>query len=148
MQNMDNNKIHINEETLFAVLGLGRFGRSITEPLFDNGLNVLCCDINEHLVQEASVYSTHAYVADVSEKAALEKIGIGNFDVVIIAFSSDFEASAITATILKEMGVPYIMAKANGPRQKYILESIGVNRVVLPEKEMGERIAHGFIDKL
>lgn len=138
-------KIQVNRDTQFAVLGLGKFGRSIARTLFDNGFNVLCCDMNEHMIQDASAYTTHAYLADASEKAALEKIGIGNFDVVIIAFSDDFEAAAITATILKEMGVGYILAKANGLRQKQILESIGVDRVVLPEKDMGERIAYGFI---
>lgn len=138
-------KVRVDKNTQFAVLGLGKFGRSIAKTLYDNGLNVLCCDINEHTVQEVSSYTTHAYLADASEKTALEKIGIGNFDVVIIAFSTDFEAAAITATIVKEMGVRYILAKANGPRQKQILESIGVDRVVLPEKEMGERIAYGFI---
>ena len=135
----------VNEDTQFAVLGLGKFGRSITKTLFENGLNVLCCDMDEHLVQEASAYSTYAYQADAADKAALEKIGIGNFDVVIISLSVDFEAEAITATIVKEMGVPYILAKANGLRQKQILEAIGVTRVVLPEKEMGERVAYGFI---
>lgn len=137
--------VQVDRSTQFAVLGLGKFGRSVAKTLFDNGLNVLCCDRDEHLVQEAAAYSTHAYAADISEKAALEKIGIGNFDVVIIAFSQDFEAAAITATIVKEMGVGYILAKANGRRQKQILETIGVNRVVLPEKEMGERIAYAFI---
>ncbi len=97
-------KVRVDKNTQFAVLGLGKFGRSIAKTLYDNGLNVLCCDINEHTVQEVSSYTTHAYLADVSEKTALEKIGIGNFDVVIIAFSADFEAAAITATIVKEIG--------------------------------------------
>lgn len=145
MKKKKKNMVQVDRTTQFAVLGLGKFGRSIAKTLFDNGLNVLCCDRDEHLVQEAVAYSTHAYAADISEKAALEKIGIGNFDVVIIAFSQDFEAAAITATIVKEMGVGYILAKANGRRQKQILETIGVNRVVLPEKEMGERIAYAFI---
>lgn len=137
--------VRVDKNTQFAILGLGKFGRSIARVLYENGFNVLCCDVDEHLVQEATAYSTHAYVADASDKNALEKIGIGNFDVVIIAMSEDFEASAITATIVKEMGVPFIMSKANGLRQKQILESIGVDRVVLPEKEIGERIAYGFI---
>lgn len=145
MKKRKNKRIQINRTTQFAVLGLGKFGRSIAKTLFDNGFNVLCCDINELIVQEVSDYTTHAFLADASDKTALDKIGIGNFDVVIIAFSADFEAAAITASIVKEMGVNYILAKANGPRQKQILESIGVDRVILPEKEMGERIAYGFI---
>ena len=138
-------QMRFTPDTQFAVLGLGKFGQSIAKTLYENGMNVLCCDLDEHKVQDAAGYATHAYQIDVSEKLALEKIGIRNFDVVIIAFSSDFEAAAITATIVKEMGVGYILAKANGLRQKHILESIGVNRVVLPEKEIGERIAYSFV---
>lgn len=137
--------IKVDKHTQFAVLGLGKFGKSIAETLFDNGYDVLCCDINEHVVNEAAEFATHVIQADVSDKTVLEKIGIGNFDVVVIAFSDDFEATVITAMIAKEMKVPYIMAKANGIRQKKILESIGVNRVVLPEIEMGEKVAYSFI---
>ncbi len=145
MKEKRNTKIYVDKDTQFAVLGLGKFGRSVAKTLYDNDLNVLCCDIDEHIVQEVAPFATYTYQADVSEKSALEKLGINNFDVVIIAFGADFEAGAITATILKEMGVRYILAKANGPRQKQILESIGVDRVVLPEEEMGERIAYSFI---
>lgn len=126
MRKRKTTKIRVNKNTQFAVLGLGKFGRSIAKTLFDNGLNVLCCDTDEHVVQEVSAYTTQPMLPMPLKKSALEKIGIGNFDVVIIAFSADFEAAAITATIVKEMGVGYILAKANGPRQKQILESIGV----------------------
>ena len=64
---------------------------------------------------------------------------------VVIAFTEDFEAGVVTAIILKEMGVRYILAKASGLRQKQIFESIGVNRVIVPEEEMGERVAYSFI---
>jgi trk system potassium uptake protein TrkA len=138
-------KITVTKDTQFAILGLGKFGRSMALTLFDNGFNVLCCDIREGVVQEAVDIATHVAQADASDKQALEKLGIGNFDVVVIAFSADFEAAAVTATILKEMGVPYIVAKANGIRQKQIFQSIGVDRVILPEREMGERIAYGLI---
>lgn len=138
-------KFRVDKNTQFAVLGLGKFGRSMTETLFENGYNVFCCDINESIVREVSEYATHIIQADASDIYVLEKIGLKNFDVVIIAFSNDFEASVITAMIAKEMNVPYIMAKANGIRQKQILESIGVNRVILPEKEMGDKVAYEFI---
>jgi trk system potassium uptake protein TrkA len=138
-------KFRVDKYTQFAVLGLGKFGRSMAASLFENGFDVFCCDINENVVREATEYATHIIQADAADKAVLEKIGLGNFDVVIIAFSNDFEAAVITAMIAKEMNVPYIMAKANGLRQKQILETIGVNRVILPEKEMGEKIAYEFI---
>lgn len=138
-------QFRVDKYTQFAVLGLGKFGTSMAETLSKNGHDVFCCDIDEHVVREASEYATHVIQADASDKYVLEKIGLRNFDVVIIAFSKDFEASVITAMIAKEMEVPYVMAKANGLRQKQILESIGVDRVVLPEKEMGEKVTYELI---
>lgn len=138
-------KITVDENTQFAILGLGKFGRGMAGTLFENGHHVLCCDVDEHVVHEAASFATHVVQADASDKAVLEKLGIGNFDVVVIAFSADFESAAVTATILKELKVPCVIAKANGSRQKLILESIGVDRVILPEKEMGERVAYNLI---
>jgi trk system potassium uptake protein TrkA len=135
----------VDKHTQFAILGLGKFGRSVSATLFDNSYDVFCCDINESVVREVAEYATHIIQADAADKAVLEKIGLSNFDVVIIAFSNDFEAAVIAAMIAKEMKVPYIMAKANGLRQKQILETIGVDRVILPEKEMGEKVAYEFI---
>lgn len=137
--------INVDKHTQFAVLGLGKFGRSMAEALFENGNDVFCCDINEAVVHEVSEYATHVIQADASDKFVLERIGLKNFDVVIIAFSNDFEASVITSMIAKEMNVPYVIAKANGLRQKQILETIGVNRVILPEIEMGEKVAYELI---
>ncbi len=139
------NRILVDENTQFAILGLGKFGKSLACGLYENGYSVLCVDINANVVHEAASYATHIVQADASDKAVLEKLGIGNFDIVVIAFSSDFEAAAVTATILKELNVGYVIAKANGIRQKQIFESIGVDRVVLPEKEMGERVAISLI---
>lgn len=135
----------VDKNTQFAVLGLGKFGRGMASLLYENGYSVLGCDLNEGIVNNAAEYTTHTMQVDVSDKAVLEKIGIKNFDVVIIAFSLDFEAAAVTASILKELKVKYVIVKANGLRQKQILESIGVDRVILPEKEMGERVAYSLI---
>lgn len=135
----------VDKYTQFAVLGLGKFGRSMVETLSYNGFDVFCCDINDNVVREASQYATHVIQADASDKSVLEKIGLKNFDIVIIAFSNDFEASVITSMIAKEMNVPYVIAKANGLRQKQILESVGVNRVILPEMEMGEKVTYELI---
>ncbi|MGB4660893.1 MAG: TrkA family potassium uptake protein [Mobilitalea sp.] len=138
-------KFRTSKSTQFAVLGLGKFGRSVAATLYNNGFDVLCCDINEAVVHESSEYATHVMQADVTDKAVLEKIGLRNFDVVIIAFSGDFEDTCITSMIAKEMNVPYLVTKANGIRQKKILEMMGVDYVVLPETEMGEKVAYSFI---
>lgn len=138
-------KIKIGRDTQFAILGMSKFGRAMAETLYENGYTVLCCDEKENAVHEAAEYATHVVQADASDKAVLLKLGITNFDVVVIAFGEDFEAAAVTATILKELKVPYIIAKANGLRQKLILESIGADHVILPEREMGERFAYSLI---
>ncbi|MDD2214219.1 MAG: TrkA family potassium uptake protein [Oscillospiraceae bacterium] len=138
-------EINVNRQTQFAVLGLGKFGRSVAETLFANGYTVLACDQDENLVREAVSFTTHVVRADASDKAVLDRLGIQAFDVVIIAFSSDFEASCETVLILKELGVRYVIAKANGSRQKFILTSIGTDRVVMPEFEMGEQLAYGLV---
>ncbi|HHX72440.1 MAG TPA: TrkA family potassium uptake protein [Clostridiales bacterium] len=137
--------LNISKRTQFAVLGLGKFGSSVASTLFSNGYDVMCCDLSEAQVHEAASFCTHAVQADVTDKAAMENIGLGNFDVVIVALSEDFENALIAVMIAKELGVPFIVAKANGPRQKVILESIGVDRVILPEVEMGERVALSLI---
>ncbi len=139
------NKLKFDKNAQIAVLGLGKFGRSIAATLHENGIQVLCCDINPALVQEATEYCTFAIEADVTDPSALSKLGLGNFDAVVVAFSSDFEAAIITCMIAKEMNIPFVLAKANGVRQKKIMENIGVDRVVLPEMEMGERIAYQII---
>jgi len=127
--------------TQFAVLGLGRFGISIVQTLSEYDVNIMACDKNETRLQWAAEFATHTVKVDVTDENALKKLGLGNFEVVIIATGEDFEASLITAMIAKESGVQYIIVKACSNRQKTILESVGVNKVILPEHEMGAKLA-------
>ncbi len=129
----------------FAVLGLGRFGMSIVQTLSESNANILACDTDELKLQQAAEYATHVVQVDVSDENALEKLGLGNFEVVILAIGEDFEASQIAAMIAKEHGVKHIIVKARNNRQKKILESIGVHEVVLPEHEMGAKLARKLI---
>jgi trk system potassium uptake protein TrkA len=125
----------------FAVLGLGRFGMSIVQTLSESEANILACDKDESKLQQASEYATHMVQVDVTDENALEKLGLGNFDVVIVGIGENFEASQIAAMIAKEHGVKRIIVKAKNKRQKIILESIGVHEVILPEHEMGAKLA-------
>lgn len=129
----------------FAVLGLGRFGRSIAKTLSENGAEVLAVDNNMELVQDISEYVTHAVMADITDEADLRNLGLGNFDVVIIATGSHLESSVLAILLAKEMGVPYVIAKALDENHKKILEKIGVDRVILPEREMGVHIANKLL---
>lgn len=130
----------------FAVIGLGRFGMSIIKTLAEYDVSILACDKDPARLHAASDYATHVVQVDVLDEASIGRLGLGNFDVVIIAMGEDFEASIMTTMLAKEQGAKHVLAKAYGARQKKILESVGADKVVLPEHEMGVKIARRFVD--
>lgn len=136
---------NLNEKSQFAVFGLGKFGSSIANELLENNRNVFCCDINGKRVQELSSTFEHILQADVTDDEFLESIGIGNFDVVVIAFSKNFEDAVLATVKLKEYNVPYVIAKAADERHKNVLEKIGADYVILPEVVMGEKLANALM---
>ncbi len=129
----------------FAVLGLGRFGQSIVKTLSQNGNNVLACDIDEDVVQDMSEIATHVVQVDVTDEHAMARLGLRNFDVVIVAIGSNLESSTMATLIAKEQGAKYVLSKAKNHMQKSILEKVGADKVVLPEWEMGNRVATNLI---
>lgn len=129
----------------FAVLGLGRFGESIAKTLVENGCDVLCCDKNIEIVNEMSKYGCHSVQADVTNVHVLNEFGINNFDVVIVAIGEDMEGSILATMMAKDLGAKHVIAKAKNDIQKSILEKVGADRVVLPERDMGKRIANTLI---
>ncbi len=129
----------------FAVLGLGRFGQSIATTLVDNGCDVLCVDKSIEAVNEMSKYASNVTRADVSDVHAMAALGLNNFDVVIIAIGENMEAAIMATLIAKEMGVKTVITKAKSDIQKSILQKVGADRVVLPERDMGIRIATNLI---
>ena len=129
----------------YMVIGLGHFGMSVAKTISDNGYEVLGIDCDANKVQEASEFLTHAIKMDINDEGALKDAGMSNFDVVIIAVGSSLEASIIAALTAKELGIGYIVAKAKSLIHKKALLKIGVDRVILPEKEMGVRVANSLI---
>ena len=129
----------------FAILGLGRFGQSIAKTLVDNGCDVLCVDKNIDAVNDMSKYASNVTRADVADVHAMSALGLNNFDVVIIAIGENMEAGIMATLIAKEMGVQNVITKAKNEIQKSILQKVGADRVVLPEKDMGIRIATSLI---
>ena len=87
----------------------------------------------------------HAVQADATDENALRALGIRNFDVAIISIGGDIQSSVMATLILRELGVKYIIAKGNGELHAKVLYKIGADRVVLPEKDMGVRVAHNII---
>lgn len=125
----------------FAVIGLGSFGMSIVRTLAENDNNILACDKDESKLQQAADYATHLVQVDATDEIALEKLGLGNFEIVIVAIGEDFEASQIASLVAKESGAKHIIVKARNKRQKAILERMGIQEVILPEHEMGAKLA-------
>jgi len=129
----------------FAVIGLGRFGTSVATTLHKMGYEVLAIDNNEERVQEFSNEVTHVVQADTTDEDTLKALGIRNFDVVIVAIGEDIQANILTTLQLKELGVPYIVAKASNQLHGKVLEKLGADRVVYPERDMGQRVAHNLV---
>lgn len=128
----------------FIVIGLGRFGTSVAETLYDLGNDVLAVDSDEEVVQNVSEKVTHAVQLDANDENSLRALGISNFDVAIISIGSDIQASILATLLVKEMGVKHVVAKANTALHAKVLYKIGANRVIFPEKDMGMRVAHNL----
>lgn len=126
----------------FAVIGLGRFGSSVARTLYQMGFEVMGIDSNEELVEDIKDQITYGVTADAQEERVLESLGIRNFDVVIVAIGSDIQASVLITLTLKEMGVKKVVVKAVNDIHGRLLEKVGADKVVYPERDMGERVAH------
>lgn len=131
-------------EKEFVVIGLGRFGGSIVRELNALGMDVMAIDLSEARVNEYSEIATHAVVADTTDEAVMKSLGIRNFDQVIVAIGENIQTSTLTTLILKELGVKKVIAKAQNDYHAKILNKIGADLVVHPERDMGRRIAHNI----
>ncbi len=131
----------------FAVLGLGKFGSGVAESLTKAGAEVLAVDTDEEIVNNIAPNVTHAVRADVCDAEVLKSLGVSNMDGVVVAITGSLDASVMATIIAKELGVPYILAKANDALHKKILEKVGADRVIIPEKESGNRMAYQLLAK-
>jgi len=129
----------------FAVIGLGRFGTSVARTLFHLGHDVLAIDVNEDRLQYVKHEVTSTAIADTTDVEVLKSLGIRNFDVVVVAIGEDIQSNVMTTLLLKEQGVPFVVAKALNKMHGRVLEKIGADRVVYPERDMGKRVAHNLV---
>lgn len=129
----------------FVVIGCGRFGGSVARSLAKLGHDVLAIDRDETIVQNISQHVTHAVQSSGTDEEALHSLGIKNFDVAVISIGTNIQTSIMATLIAKEAGIEYIVAKAQGNLHAKVLYKIGADRVVFPEREMGERVAHNLV---
>lgn len=128
----------------FAVLGLGRFGTGVAQALAEAGCAVVGVDHDRGVVQDLADALSDVIEADACDEAALRLMGIADFDSVVVAIGG-FESNLLAVVALKHLGVRHVVAKALTRRQAEILHKIGVDEVILPEQEAGERLARRLI---
>lgn len=131
----------------FAVLGLGIFGSTVAKTLSEHNCEVLAIDKDLKCVDRIAEYVTQAIQSDITDKEQLRLAGVSDCDVAIVATGSHLEESVMAIISLKELGVPYIIAKAKNKRYMQIFSRVGADRVVRPEKEMGEQVAKSILSR-
>lgn len=124
----------------FIVIGLGRFGSSLTKTLVEAGHEVLAVDKDIDLVQSMSSIATHAIQADSTDEEVLKELGVGNFSHAIVAIGENLQSSILTTLLLKEMNIPKVTVKAKNIMYGKVLTKIGADQVVYPERDMGIRL--------
>ncbi|MFZ7102688.1 MAG: potassium channel family protein [Peptococcaceae bacterium] len=127
-----------------AVIGLGRFGTSVALTLSHLGHEVLVIDMEQVKVNEIINDVTHAVVADAKDEETLKALGVRNVDIAVVAIGVDVQANILISLMLKEIGVAKVISKAQDPLHGKVLEKIGVDHVVYPERDMGMRVAHNL----
>ncbi len=129
-------------EDAVLVVGLGRFGSSLADVLERVGHEVLAVDDDGDRVQEWAGRLTHVVQADATSEAAMRQVGAHEFKIAVVAIGTEIEASVLSASVLIDLGVREVWAKAITPAHGKILQRIGANHVVFPERDAGERVAH------
>jgi trk system potassium uptake protein len=127
---------------MVVVIGLGRFGSALALELTTGGTEVLGIDSDAKVVQSLSGQLLNVVAADSTDIEALRQLGVEEFTRAVVAIGTDLQASILTTSLLVELGLSDIWAKAISHQHGIILQRIGAHHVVLPEYDMGERVAH------
>ncbi|MCI9352950.1 MAG: TrkA family potassium uptake protein [Lawsonibacter sp.] len=128
----------------FLVIGLGRFGTNLALRLMDSGNEVLVIDSDEEAVSRIAPHVTQAKVGDCMDEEVLRSLDPSSFDFCFVCISENFQSSLETTSLLKEMGAPMVVAKADRDLHARLLLKIGADEVVFPERDMAQRTAVRF----
>ena len=135
----------MNKQQQYIVVGLGRFGRAIAETLCQDGAEVLGVDCKMDMVERMRDELTQTIQMDAMDRDALETLGVQDFDIVFVTMGSDIRASGTIVLLLKELGARRVIAKAHDEFHGRMLEKLGADQVLFPERDMGRRVAHSLI---
>ncbi len=129
----------------YVVIGLGIFGATVARTLCEHGQEVLAIDLDISAVESIADAVTKAVQADATDIEQLRALGVQDFDTVIVAIGDKLETSVLAIMNARELGVKYILAKANNDRYGEIMEKVGADRVVQPEKDIGDKLARSLL---
>ena len=118
------------------LIGLGRFGKHIARKLHELDHEVMAIDKDEEKVEEVLPYVTNAQIGDSMNEAFLRSLGVGNYDVCIVAIGNDFQGSLETTSLLKELGAKMVVSRAARDVQAKFLLRNGADEIVYPEKQL------------
>jgi trk system potassium uptake protein TrkA len=124
----------------FIVVGLGRFGVSLTKTLIENKHEVLAIDKDLDLVESVADIATQAVQGDCTDEDVLAELDVAQFHHAIVAIGEDLQANLLATLLLKELGVPHVTSKAKNHTYGKVLTKIGADKVVYPERDMGIRL--------
>ncbi len=125
----------------FLVIGAGRFGSAVATTLYDLGHEVVVVDQREAAIEAIMDQVTHAIIADATDEQALNKIGVANFDAVIVAIGTGLESNILATLAAKSIGARHVVSKATSNLAARVLARVGADLVVRPEHDMGQRLA-------
>ena len=128
----------------YVVIGLGRFGTELATRLYACGEEVMAIDTNGQLVDKIADRVTRAVAADARDIDVLEKLGVESFDRAVVAVGSDLASASLITMNLKSLNVPFILCKAHDDTYRAILEKLGADRVIIPEREVADKLALGL----
>lgn len=129
----------------YAVFGLGSFGESVAVTLQELGCEVVVVDNHMERIENISPYVSYAVQADIEDPEVIRSLGARNLDGVVVAVADDMEASIMATLVSKEIGVPYVLAKAKNELHAKVLKKIGADSIIFPEKEIGQSVARNLV---
>lgn len=129
----------------YAVFGLGSFGESVAVTLQELGCEVVVVDNHMERIEDISPYVSYAVQADIEDPEVIRSLGVRNLDGVVVAVADDMEASIMATLVSKEIGVPYVLAKAKNDLHAKVLKKIGADSIIFPEQEIGQSVARNLV---
>lgn len=130
----------------FAVIGLGQFGSAIAKKLSQMNSEVLAIDSDENTVESIKDDVSYAVTLDATDAKALKSQNIQEMDAVVVAIGENFQDLLLTTFALQELEVERIVARAQGPTQRKILEKMGIKEILSPEDEVGNNVAETLVN--